>query len=242
MCGAGWVRRRSVGWLAVPTALITGAGGGIGAAIAEALAPTHTLLLAGRPSSRLDAVADRFGATTWPMELTDVDQIDAAAEVLTELDVLVHNAGVAYPGRVAESTPDQWRATFEVNVTGAVALTLALLPALRAARGQVVFINSGSGINPSPGLASYSASKFALRAFADSLRADEPLLRVTSIHPGRVDTEMQRDLVAYEGGEYDPARFLTPETVAGVVAQVVATPADAHTHEVIVRPRGPLPR
>jgi NADP-dependent 3-hydroxy acid dehydrogenase YdfG len=222
--------------------LITGAGGGIGAAIAEALAPTHTLLLAGRPSSRLDAVADRFGATTWPMELTDVDQIDAAAEVLTELDVLVHNAGVAYPGRVAESTPDQWRATFEVNVTGAVALTLALLPALRAARGQVVFINSGSGINPSPGLASYSASKFALRAFADSLRADEPLLRVTSIHPGRVDTEMQRDLVAYEGGEYDPARFLTPETVAGVVAQVVATPADAHTHEVIVRPRGPLPR
>ena len=226
----------------MPTALITGAGGGIGAAIAEALAPTHTLLLAGRPSSRLDAVADRFGATTWPMELTDVDQIDAAAEVLTELDVLVHNAGVAYPGRVAESTPDQWHATFAVNVTGAVALTLALLPALRAARGQVVFINSGSGINPSPGLASYSASKFALRAFADSLRADEPLLRVTSIHPGRVDTEMQRDLVAYEGGEYDPARFLTPETVAGVVAQVVATPADAHTHEVIVRPRGPLPR
>lgn len=226
----------------MPTALITGASGGIGAAIAEALAPSHTLLLAGRPSSRLDAVADRFGATTWPLDLTDVDEIEAAAEVLTELDVLVHNAGVAYPGRVAESTPDQWRATFEVNVTGAVALTLAVLPALRATAGQVVFINSGSGINPSPGLASYSASKFALRAFADSLRADEPLLRVTSVHPGRVDTEMQRDLVAYEGGQYDPARFLTPETVAGVVAQVVATPPDAHTHEVIIRPRGPIPQ
>ena len=223
----------------MPTALITGVSGGIGAAIAQALAPTHTLLLAGRPSPRLDAVADRFGATTWPLDLTDADEIESAAEVLAELDVLVHNAGVAYPGRVAESTPEQWRATFEVNVTGAVALTLALLPALRAARGQVVFINSGSGINPSPGLAAYSASKFALRAFADSLRADEPLLRVTSIHPGRVDTEMQRDLVAYEGADYDPARFLTPETVAGVVAQVVATPPDAHTHEVIIRPRGP---
>ncbi|MFM9034444.1 MAG: SDR family oxidoreductase [Mycobacterium sp.] len=221
----------------MPTALITGAGGGIGAAIADTLAPTHTLLLAGRPSARLDAVAQRLGATTWPMDLTDVDEIDSAAEVLAELDVLVHNAGVAFPGRVGESTPEQWRASFEVNVTGAVALTLALLPALRAARGQVVFINSGSGINPSPGLASYSASKFALRAFADSLRADEPLLRVTSIHPGRVDTEMQRDLVAYEGGDYDPARFLTPQTVAGVVAQVLATPPDAHTHEVIVRPR-----
>ena len=221
------------------TALITGAGGGIGAAIAEALAPTHTLLLAGRPSARLDSVAERLGATTWPMDLTDPDGIEAAAEVLAELDVLVHNAGVSFPGRVAESTPEQWRATFEVNVTGAVALTCALLPALRAARGQVIFINSGAGMNASPGLASYSASKFALRAFADSLRTDEPLLRVTSIHPGRVDTDMQRDLVAYEGRDYNPADFLTPHTVAGVVATVVATPADAHTHEVVIRPRGP---
>lgn len=221
-----------------PTALITGAGGGIGEAIAEALAPDHTLLLAGRPSRRLDAVAARLGASTWPMDLTDPESIEATTEVLAELDVLVHNAGVAYPGRVAESTVDQWRATFEVNVIGAVALTLAVLPALRAARGQVVFINSGSGLNVSPGLASYSASKFALRAFADSLRADEPLLRVTSIHPGRVDTEMQRDLVAYEGGEYDPARFLTPQTVARAVAQAVATPADAHTHQLVIRPRG----
>ena len=221
----------------MPTALITGAGGGIGSAIADALSPTHTLLLAGRPSARLDAVAERLGATTWPLDLTDQDGMEAAAEVLSELDVLVHNAGVAYPGRVAESVPEQWRASFEVNVTGPVALTLALLPALRAARGQVVFINSGSGLNVSPGLASYSASKFALRAFADSLRADEPRLRVTSIHPGRVDTEMQQDLVAYEGRDYDPARFLTPETVAGVVAQVVATPPDAHTHQVVIRPR-----
>ena len=222
----------------MPSALITGAGGGIGAAIAEALAPTHTLLLAGRPSARLDAVAGRLGATTWPMDLTDPDGIEAAAEVLAELDVLVHNAGVAFPGRVAESTPEQWRATFEVNVTGAVALTCALLPALRAVHGQVIFINSGAGLNASPGLAAYSASKFALRAFADSLRADEPLLRVTSIHPGRVATEMQQDLVAYEGGVYDPANFLAPETVAGVVAQVVATPPDAHTHQVVIRPRG----
>ena len=221
----------------MPTALITGASGGIGAAIAEALSPDYTLLLAGRPSARLDAVAQRFGATTWPLDLTDADAIEAAAEPLAELDVLVHNAGVAYPGRVAETVPEQWRTTFEVNVTGAVALTLALLPALRAARGQVIFINSGAGLTVSPGLASYSASKFALRAFADSLRADEPLLRVTSIHPGRVDTEMQQDLVAYEGGDYDPARFLSPQTVAGAVAQVAATPPDAHTHQVVIRPR-----
>jgi NADP-dependent 3-hydroxy acid dehydrogenase YdfG len=122
-----------------------------------------------------------------------------------------------------------------------VALTLALLPALRAARGQVVFINSGAGLNVSPGLASYSASKFAAKAFADSLRADEPLLRVTSIHPGRVDTGMQRGLVQYEGGDYDPAQFLTPQTVAQVVVQAVRTPPDGHTHQVVIRPRGILP-
>ncbi len=223
---------------AVPTALITGAGGGIGSAIADALAPTHTLLLAGRPSARLDAVAERLGAPTWPLDLADAESIESASEVLAELDVLVHNAGVLYPGRVSESTADQWRASFEINVTGAVALTLALLPALRAAGGHVVFINSGAGQKVSASMASYSASKFALRAFADSLRADEPSLRVTSVFPGRTDSEMQRDLVAYEGGSYDPADFLQPSTVGLLVAQAVNAPRDGHVHEVVVRPGG----
>ncbi|BBZ25748.1 short chain dehydrogenase [Mycolicibacterium madagascariense] len=220
-----------------PTALITGAAGGLGSALADALAPTHALLLAGRPSDRLDALAARLGAPTWPLDLTDAASIEAATEVLTDLDVLIHNAGVCYPGRVAESSAEEWRASFEVNVVGAVALTLALLPALRAARGQVIFINSGSGIKASPGMASYSASKFALRSFAYSLRADEPDLRVTSVHPGRFDSEMQRALVAYEEGDYDPARFMSPETVAGVVAQAVHTPPDAQVHEIVLRPR-----
>ena len=156
----------------MPTAMITGASRGLGMAIAEALAPTHTLVLAGRPSAELDAVAERLGATTWPIDLTDYEGVEAAVEPIVELDVLVHNAGVAYPGRVGESSIEEWRATMEVNVLGAVGLTLPLLPALRAARGQVIFVNSGAGRNPSPGLASYAASKFALLAFADALRAD----------------------------------------------------------------------
>ncbi|KLO28673.1 SDR family oxidoreductase [Mycobacterium haemophilum] len=220
----------------MPTALITGAGGGIGSAIATALAPTHTLLLAGRPSARLDAVADRLGATTFPLDLTDTATIEASCEIIDELDVLVHNAGLSIPGRVAQSCVDEWRATFEVNVFGAVALTLALLPALRRARGRVVFVNSGAGRNVSAGMASYSASKFALRAFADSLRIDETELRVTTVYPGRTDTNMQRELVAYEGGEYRPANYLRPDTVAAVVANVVATPPDGDVQEVVLRP------
>ena len=99
----------------MPTALITGAGGGIGSAIATALAPTHTLLLAGRPSDRLDAVAERLGATTFPLDLTDADEIEATCEIVDELDVLVHNAGVSIPGHVAESDVDEWRAATEYN-------------------------------------------------------------------------------------------------------------------------------
>jgi len=220
----------------MPTALITGASGGIGSAIATALSATYSLLLAGRPSDRLDAVAERLDATTFPLDLTDAGEIAAACEVVDELDVLVHNAGVSIPGHVAESNVDEWRATFAVNVFGAVELTLALLPALRNALGQVVFINSGAGRTVSPGMASYSASKFALRAFADSLRDDEPGLRVTTIYPGRTDSAMQRELVAFEGGEYDPGDFLRPETVAGAVAHALATPPDGHVHEVVLRP------
>ena len=217
--------------------MITGAAGGLGSALADALAPTHTLLLAGRPSARLDALAERFGASTWPLDLADPDSMAVLVEPLVELDVLIHNAGVAYPGRVSESSVDEWRATIAVNLIGAVALTLELLPALRSAAGHVVFINSGSGINASPGLASYSASKFGLRSFADSLRGDEPSLRVTSVHPGRIATAMQEDLIAYEGRDYDPTQFLSAQTVARVTADAVNAPHDAHIHEVIVRPR-----
>ena len=221
----------------MPTAMITGAAGGLGSALAAALAPTHTLFLAGRPSDRLDELASTFGATTWPVDFEDLDGLSAVVEPIVELDVLIHNAGVAYPGRVAEASVEEWQATMQVNVIGAVALTLPLLPALRSVGGHVVFINSGAGINASPGLASYTSSKFALRGFADSLRSDEPSLRVTSVFPGRIATAMQEGLIDYEGREYKPEQFLSPETVAKLTADAVNAPRDAHIHEVIVRPR-----
>ena len=76
------------------TALITGASRGIGAAIADALAPTHTLLLAGRPSPALRATAERLGATALPLDVADTNAIAAATADITELDVLVHNAEI----------------------------------------------------------------------------------------------------------------------------------------------------
>ena len=164
--------------------------------------------------------------------------VAAAASSITTLDVLVHNAGVADIGTIEESSVDQWRRTLEANVIAVAELTRVLLPALRAAGGHVVLINSGAGLRANAGWGSYAASKFALRAFGDALRLEEPALRVTSIHPGRIDTDMQRDIVAGEGDEYDPERFLKASTVARAVLTAVETPSDAHPTEIVLRPTG----
>ena len=220
-----------------PTALITGGGRGLGAAIARELAPTHDLLLGGRSRSSLDAVlAELPGTTAWPVDLLDHDAVAASTAGIDRLDVLVHNAGIAELGTIADGNTAQWRDTFESNVIAVVELTRLLLPALRAANGHVVLINSGAGLRANAGWGAYAASKFALRAFGDALRIEEPSLRVTSVHPGRIDTDMQRAIVATEGDEYNPDRFLKPSTVARAVRQAIETPRDAQPTEIVLRP------
>ena len=221
-----------------PTALITGSSRGLGAAIARELAPTHDLVLGARSAASLEAIsAELPGSTPWPVDLTDYDAV-AASVPTNQLNVLVHNAGIADLGTIEGSSVDQWRRTFEANVIAVAELTRVLLPALRAGSGHVVLINSGAGLRANAGWGSYAASKFALRAFGDALRLEEPSLRVTSIHPGRIDTDMQRDIVAEEGGSYDPSNFLKASTVARAVRTAVETPADAHPTEIVLRPTG----
>jgi NADP-dependent 3-hydroxy acid dehydrogenase YdfG len=222
-----------------PLALITGASHGIGAAVARDLAADHDLLVGGRDAGALAALtAELPGATAWPVELTDDRALAAAAAGITRLDVLVHSAGVGLLGTVAETPASTWRHQFEVNVVAVAELTRLLLPALRAARGRVVLLNSGAGRTARAGWASYAASKFALRALADALRAEEEGngVRVTSVHPGRTDTGMQRDVVRQEGEEYRPREYLRAESVAAAVAHAVRAPLDAEVTEVVVRP------
>ena len=224
-----------------PLALVTGASRGIGAAVARALAPGHDLLLGGRDTSALEALARELpGARPWPVDLTDSATVGEAAGGIERLDVLVHSAGVGLLGTVAETPAATWRQQFEINVVAVAELTRLLLPALRAARGRVVLLNSGAGLTARAGWASYAASKFALRAFADALRAEESGhgVRVTSLHPGRVDTDMQRGVVAQEGGEYRPEAYLRPESVAGAVLLAVTAPDDAELTELVLRPAG----
>lgn len=225
-----------------PAALITGASRGIGAAVAAALADTHDLLLGGRDEAALAEVAAGCpSARPWPVELTDLAAVEAAVDAtvadIPRLDVLVHSAGIVRLGPVTELSAADWRDSYEVNVVAVVELTRLLLPALRAASGHVVLINSGSGLKANPRWGAYAASKFALRAYADVLRAEEPGLRVTSIHPGRTATDMQRKVRAFEDGEFEPDRYMSPASVARVVHTAITTPPDAHVHEIVIRQR-----
>ncbi len=222
-----------------PSALITGASRGIGAAIARSLAPTHDLLLGGRDG---DALAERAAqlpaATPWPVDLTDATALAEATASITRLDVLVHSAGMVQLGPLADTPADVWRRTLDVNVVAVAELTRLLLPALRAARGRVVLVNSGQGQRASAGWGAYAASKFALRAYADVLRTEEEThgVRVTSVFPGRTATAMQQQVRRAEGGPFEPDRYLRPESVADAVQFAVSAQDDAHIPELVVRP------
>lgn len=222
-----------------PLALVTGASRGIGAAVADALAPRYEVLLGGRDLDALAKQADSIpGTRPWPAELTDPEALAAATATIDELDVLVHSAGIAELGSVADAPRGSWRRTFEVNVFAVAELTRLLLPALRARQGHVILINSGSGFRASPNWGAYAASKFALRAYGDVLRAEEPSLRVTSVYPGRTATDMQRAIRHTEGDAYEPEQYLRPKSVAAAVLAAVSATPDAQLTEISVRPTG----
>ncbi len=220
-----------------PTALVTGASKGVGAATARALSATHDVLLGGRDAAALDRLAAELpGARPWKVEITDDAALAVACADIERLEVLVHSAGVGDIGTIADSTTRLWRTIFDINVVAVAELTRLLLPALRTARGHVVMINSGAGFTARPGWGAYAASKFALRALADSLRAEETALRVTSVHPGRIDTDMQRRVRTAEGGAYEADQYLSVESVASAVLTAVRAPVDAHLTELVLRP------
>ncbi|WP_432557878.1 SDR family oxidoreductase [Granulicoccus sp. GXG6511] len=221
-----------------PVALITGGTRGIGRAIADVLAVDHRLLIGGRDRERCAEVAAGYpDAVGWPADVTDGAAVSAAVEGIERLDVLVHSAGVA-EGTVVSDTPrEAWKRVLETNVVAVADLTRLLLPALRAAGGQVVLINSGASMRPVPGSSVYAASKAALTSFGDALREEERgRVRVCSVHPGRVDTDMQIELQARKGRAYDPSEHLRPESIAAAVRLAVDASPEAMLESMVIRP------
>jgi NADP-dependent 3-hydroxy acid dehydrogenase YdfG len=218
-----------------PIALVTGATRGIGHAIAVELGRTHHVLVGGRSTDAAAAVAAQLpSAEPYVADLA----VGELPPLPHRLDALVHSAGVEEGRRIADTDRATWERVFATNVFAVAELTRLALPALRAARGIVVAINSGSGFNSGPGGGVYAASKFALRAFADALREEERPngVRVSSVHPGRTDSDMQRALTAKLGEEYDTDYFLAPEDVAAAVRLVVDLPERGTVETLSVRP------
>jgi uncharacterized protein len=174
------------------TALLTGASGGIGRSVAEALhARGARVLLSGRRAEQLERIRTQLGdrAESIPADLSDAEGVAHLAERAGAVDVLVATAGLPATGRVEDFAPEEIDRALDVNLRAPVQLTRALLPGmLERGRGHLVLVSSLSGKVASLRSAVYSATKFGLRGFASGLRED---LRgsgvgVTVVYPGFV--------------------------------------------------------
>lgn len=182
------------------TVLITGAGRGIGRSTALRMARGGWHVYAGvRKPEDGEALAAELGADSpgaiEPVELDVTDDASVAAlaaKLPDALDGVVNNAGIVINGPVESLTQERLREQFDVNVVGSAAVTRAVLPQIRAARGHVVFVSSVSGRIATPWTGAYNASKFALEGLADSLRIElRPWkIPVSLIEPANTKTDL----------------------------------------------------
>lgn len=226
-------------------AIVTGASSGIGRAIAIRLAAEGAVLcLVGRNLEALEetrAIALLSAPiTTYCVDLTNDQDLRQLTSVqgLGQVDVLVHSAGVFTMGKLANCAIADLDWQYRVNVRAPYLLTQALLPMLLANQGQIVFINSTAGLNARANVGQYAASKFALKAIADSLREEVNAagVRVLSVFPGRTASPMQAAIYQMEGKAYQPDDLLQPEDVAAAVVNALSMARTAEITDINIRP------
>ncbi len=225
-------------------AVITGAGRGIGAAIAIKLAALGaTTVLCGRSRGPLEETAGRIAEAgarveVAPCDVTDHDSVQSVASFVerrfARVDILVNNAGIGgFGGPLHALAPGDWDAVLNTNLRGVFFCVRSFAPMMiRARNGHIVNISSLAGKNALPNGAAYAASKWGLNGLtysvAEELRTHN--IRVSVVCPGSVDT----DLSPHAGK--DPKKMLRPEDVAHVVAALVTQAPQSFMSEVLLRP------
>ncbi|MCL3817613.1 SDR family NAD(P)-dependent oxidoreductase [Aeromicrobium wangtongii] len=232
----------------MPTAVVTGASSGIGAATARALAASgfHVFCVA-RRTDRIEALAAEIGGTAVSCDVTDEAEVASLAEAVgPTLDLLLNNAGGAIgTDPVAASDPDDWRRMYEVNVIGTLHVTRALLPALVASgAGTLVNLGSIAGHTPYEGGGGYVAAKHGVAAMTETLRLElngQPV-RVTEIAPGMVRTgEFSLNRFGGDSGRADAVYAgvdapLVAEDIADAIVWVATRPAHVNIDLMVLKP------
>jgi NADP-dependent 3-hydroxy acid dehydrogenase YdfG len=220
--------------------MVTGAGSGIGRAIALALAGQGSCVRAvGRRASQLEETAAHSSLIhSAPADVADDSACRSLFEELDRLDILVHSAGTISLGRYEETSADEFDRLYRTNLRAPFVLTQAALPLLRRSKGQIVFINSTAGVSAGPGTSLYSATKHGLKALADSLRdeVNPDEIRVISIFPGRTATPMQAQIMETEGKCWHPDVLMQPSDIAELVMAALLVPRTAEVTNLFLRP------
>lgn len=208
-------------------ALITGAGKGIGKAIAIALAKEGVnVILISRTQLDVDQLAikiENFGVKSLALsaDVSDINSINTAVEkALTEfktIDILINNAGIASFGNFLELEPTEWEKIIQVNLMGTYYTTRAVLPnMIERQTGDIINISSTAGLNGNALTSAYSASKFAVLGLTDSLMQEmrKHNIRVTALTPSTVSTDMAKDLNLTDG---NPEKVMQSEDIAELI-------------------------
>ncbi|WP_281237684.1 3-ketoacyl-ACP reductase [Flavobacterium praedii] len=209
------------------TALITGAGKGIGKAVAIALAKegVNVILLA-RTQSDIDEVAKEVKALgvkslALTADVADINSVNSAVEkALAEfksIDILINNAGIAAFGNFLELEPAAWERIIQVNLMGTYYVTRAVLPnMIEKQTGDIINISSTAGLNGNALTSAYSASKFAVLGLTDSLMQEvrKHNIRVTALTPSTVATDLAKELNLTDG---NPEKVMQPEDIAELI-------------------------
>ena len=234
--------------LANKVAVITGGSSGIGRAVAVTLAAEGAhLFLIGRHLDTLRTLGEGVRSSTQRLVTFQADlTVDADIERLKleverqfgAVDLLVHSAGILALGSIEAAPATEFDAQYRCNVRAPLVLTQALLPMIKKCHGQIVFMNSTAGLEARANVGQYAATKHALRAIADSLRAEvNPAgVRVLSLFLGRTATPMQEAVFRREGKAYSPEQLLQPEDIANLVMATVRLPRTVEVTEIRVRP------